>query len=111
MAKTSDNVNLDFPARMADGRTFTDYRANCIMNHELSGSKNYFVYRYYLENNGSQIEQTTISKLEAAVKCDDCNTQTALPVQTVQNCNAGVCSISLKNANGLGLDRSNTYLN
>ena len=36
MSKTSDNVNLDFPARMADGRTFTDYRPNCVMNKILS---------------------------------------------------------------------------
>ena len=94
MSKTSDNVNLDFPARMADGRTFTDYRANCIMNHELSGAKNSFVYRYFLENNGAQIEQDMLSKLDAAVKCDDCNAQTVLPVQTVQNCNLGKCTIS-----------------
>ena len=36
MSKTSDNVNLDFPARMADGRIFTDYRPNCVMNNLLS---------------------------------------------------------------------------
>ena len=35
MSKTSDNVNLDFPARMADGRIFTDYRPNCVMNSEV----------------------------------------------------------------------------
>ena len=109
MAKTSDNVNLDFTARMADGRTFTDYRANCIMNHELSSTKNSFEYRYYLENNGQSIEKSILHNLDEAVKCTGCNAQTVLPVQTVQNCNAGVCSISLKNANGLGLDRSNTY--
>jgi hypothetical protein len=109
MAKTSDNVNLDFPARMADGRTFTDYRANCIMNHELSSAKNSFEYRYFLENNGQSIEKQILSNLDEAVKCTGCTAQTVLPVQTVQNCNAGVCSISLKNANGLGLDRSNTY--
>jgi hypothetical protein len=109
MSKTSDNVNLDFPARMADGRTFTDYRANCIMNHQLSGAKNSFVYRYFLENNGAQIEQIMLSKLDAAVKCDNCNAQTVLPVQTVQNCNLGKCTISMNDPNGLGLDRSNTY--
>jgi hypothetical protein len=109
MAKTSDNVNLDFPARMADGRTFTDYRSNCIMNHELSSNKNSFDYRYFLENNGSQIEQGIFNKLDEAVKCNDCNAQTVLPVQTVQNCNAGVCSMELKNPEGLGFDRSNTY--
>ena len=57
MSKTSDNVNLDFPARMADGRTFTDYRANCIMNHELSGAKNSFVYRYFLFTNSNECSQ------------------------------------------------------
>jgi len=109
MSKTSDNVNLDFPARMADGRTFTDYRANCIMNRELSNAKNSFQYRYFLENNGNTIEQKILGKLEEAVKCNDCDAQTVLPVQTVQNCDAGVCSIELKDANGLGLDRANIY--
>ena len=109
MAKTSDNVNLDFPARMADGRTFTDYRANCIMNNELSSNKNSLDYRYFLENNGQSIEQDIFKKLDEAVKCNDCKAQTVLPVQTVQNCNAGVCSIKLNDPNGLGLDRANTY--
>ena len=42
----------DFTARMADGRT-SDYRPNCVMNHELSKGKSHFEYRYYLENNDS----------------------------------------------------------
>jgi hypothetical protein len=109
MAKTSDNVNLDFPARMSDGRGFTDYRPNCLMNSELSKGKNSFEYRYFLETNGSQIEKAIMSKLDTALKCTSCNAQTVLPVQTVQNCNAGVCSISVKDPSGLGLDRSNTY--
>tara|TARA_B100002051_G_C16632939_1_gene584283 strand:- start:604 stop:939 length:336 start_codon:yes stop_codon:yes gene_type:complete len=109
MAKTSDNVNLDFPARMADGRIFTDYRQNCIMNHELSQGKNSFDYRYFLEKNGQSIEQGIFQKLDEAVKCNSCNAQTVLPVQTIQNCNEGVCSISMNDPNGLGLDRGNTY--
>ena len=108
MSKTSDNVNLDFPARMADGRTFTDYRANCIMNNELSNAKNSFDYRYHLTQNGSQIEQTILGKLEEATKCNDCNAQTVLPVQTVQNCTTGVCTTTMNDPNGLGLGRSNT---
>ena len=109
MAKTSDNVNLDFPARMADGRTFTDYRANCIMNYELANNKNSFDYRYFLENNGQSIEEGIFSKLDEAVKCNDCNAQTVLPAQTIQNCNAGSCSMKLNDAQGIGLDRGNTY--
>ena len=33
--KVTDNVELDFPARMNDGRQFTDYRPNCYLNNEL----------------------------------------------------------------------------
>lgn len=109
MAKTSDNVNLDFPARMADGRIFTDYRPNCVMNNDYSQGKNSFNYRYFLINNAQSIEGSIIQQLEEAVKCNDCNAQTVLPVQTVQNCNQGKCRISMTNQEGLGLDRLNTY--
>ena len=95
MAKTSDNVNLDFPARMADGRIFTDYRPNCVMNKEYSQEKNSFDYRYFLTKNAQSIENSIIQQLEQAVKC--------------QNCNQGKCTISLNDPGGLGLDRSNTY--
>ena len=30
--KVTDNFFVDFPARMSDGRQFTDYRPNCLMN-------------------------------------------------------------------------------
>ena len=109
MAKTSDNVNLDFPARMADGRTFTDYRPNCVMNNELSQNKTSFDYRYFLETNGESIEKSIFQKLDEAVKCTSCNAQTVLPVQTIQNCNKGVCKIELNDPNGIGIDRGNTY--
>jgi hypothetical protein len=108
MAKTSDNVNLDFPARMADGRAFTDYRPNCLMNHDISQNKNSFEYRYFLEKNGNKLEQAILNKLDESLKCNDCNAQTVLPVQTIQNCNKGMCSIKLNDPNGLGLGRANT---
>tara|TARA_B100000900_G_scaffold319982_1_gene279160 strand:+ start:649 stop:984 length:336 start_codon:yes stop_codon:yes gene_type:complete len=109
MSKTSDNVNLDFPARMADGRIFTDYRPNCVMNQFFSTGKNSFDYRYYLTQNTEAIQKNIISELEKATKCDSCNAQTVLPVQTIQNCNAGVCTMKMNDPQGLGLDRSNTY--
>ena len=34
--KVSDNVELDFPARMNDGRMFTDYRQNCTLNNSIA---------------------------------------------------------------------------
>ena len=109
MSKTSDNVNLDFPARMADGRIFTDYRQNCIMNSVLSQGKNSFEYRYFLTHNGTGLEQQLVKKLEEDVKCTNCDAQTLLPAKTIQNCNVGVCNTTLNDPNGLGLDRGNTY--
>ena len=109
MSKVTDNVHLDFPAKMADGRSFTDYRANCIMNREISQTKNSFDYRYFLETNGTTIEQNTLSTLDDKLKCNECKYDTVLPVQTVQNCNAGVCSVKMNDPNGVGLDRGNTY--
>ena len=109
MSKTSDNVNLDFPARMADGRIFTDYRPNCLMNSVLSQGKNSFEYRFFLTHNGNDLEQQFMKKLENDVKCTGCDAQTLLPVKTIQNCNTGVCNITMNDPNGLGLDRGNTY--
>jgi len=109
MSKTSDNVNLDFPARMADGRTFTDYRPNCIMNYELSQNKDSFEYRYFLTKNGQEIEKDMMNKLESAVKCTSCDAQTVLPVQTIQNCNKTGCNMQVNDPSGIGLDRGNTH--
>ena len=111
MSKTSDNVNLDFPARMADGRIFTDYRSNCVMNREISGEKNSFDYRYFLETNGLSLQKSISQKLDEQVKCTSCNAQTVLPVQTIQNCNLGKCNVKLSDPNGLGMGRSNTAMN
>jgi hypothetical protein len=109
MSKTSDNVNLDFPARMADGRIFTDYRPNCLMNNLLSQDKDSFEYRYFLTSSGNSIERQRLDKLEQDVKCTSCTYDTVLPVKTVMNCNQGICNIQLNDPNGLGLDRTNTY--
>ena len=40
MSKVTDNVELDFPARMNDGRQFTDYRPNCYLNNQLGQNTN-----------------------------------------------------------------------
>jgi hypothetical protein len=78
-------------------------------NKEYSQEKNSFDYRYFLIKNAQSIENSIIQQLEQAVKCNDCNAQTVLPVQTIQNCNQGKCTISLNDPGGLGLDRGNTY--
>lgn len=107
--KVSDNNVHDFHARMADGRAFTDYRSNCILNNQLANDKNSWEYRYYLTNNGSTIIDKFNKNMETKVRCTTCKTNTVLPVKNVQNCKKGICSISQVNKDGLGLDRLDTY--
>ena len=109
MSRTSDNVNLDFPSRMADGRIFTDYRPNCLMNNLISNNKDSFEYRYFLTSNGNLIEKQKLDQLEKDVKCSSCTYDTVLPVKNIMNCNKGICNITLNDPNGVGLDRANTF--
>ena len=50
-----------------------------------------------------------LQQLENDVKCTSCKYDTVLPVQTVMNCNQGKCVTEMKDQNGLGIDRGNTY--
>ena len=79
MIKVSDNVELDFPARMNDGRMFTDYRQNCILNNSISKKMDSWEYRDYLINNAAQIHNNFMNNLEASVKCTKCSDNTVLP--------------------------------
>ena len=102
MAKVSDNVELDFPARMSDGRMFTDYRQNCILNNNLSKGKGSWEYRNYLIENSNQLIQGFIKDQELLTACTKCSDNTVLPVKTIMNCNAIGCNYHLNDLNGLG---------
>jgi len=105
MMKVSDNVELDFPARMNDGRMFTDYRQNCTLNNSISKQMGSWEYRNYLTNNASQIHQESMSTLENKVKCTKCSDNTVLPVKTVLNCSTDSCTYQMNDPNGLGQAR------
>ena len=60
MSKVTDNHQLDFPARMSDGRQFTDYRPNCFLNNELGQNMGSWQYRTFLTRNASQIHNQFI---------------------------------------------------
>tara|TARA_B110001469_G_C9289306_1_gene158847 strand:+ start:35 stop:373 length:339 start_codon:yes stop_codon:yes gene_type:complete len=112
MSKVSDNVVFDFPSRMSDGRSMTDYRANCIINNTIPNKHkmNSYEFRYYLTTNGNNIMNDINKKYEADLKCNSCKINTTLPVQTIQNCdNSGVCSYKVNDSMGVGIERDNTY--
>ncbi len=103
--KVSDNVELDFPARMSDGRVFTDYRQNCILNNNISRGMGSWEYRNYLTNNASQVHQNMLSTIESKVKCGKCSDNTVLPVKTILNCSPESCTYQMNDPNGLGQGR------
>jgi hypothetical protein len=57
------------PARMDDGRHFTDYRPRCAIHEELRSGKQMsnYDYRMYLTENATKIQAKLRSNAEAAV--------------------------------------------
>ena len=103
--KVSDNVELDFPARMNDGRMFTDYRQNCTLNNSISKNMGSWEYRNYLTENADEIRQTFIQNQEAITACTKCSDNTVLPVKTIINCTPEGCNYKMNDPNGLGQGR------
>jgi hypothetical protein len=102
MSKVSDNVELDFPARMSDGRQFTDYQPNCQMNFQLTGDKGSWIERQYLIHNAEQIHTSWMSQENQKTACTKCSDNTVLPAQTYVTCYPDSCHYNVVNKNGLG---------
>ena len=105
----SDNVNFDFPSKMSDGRTFTDYRPNCLMNNLISQNKDSFQYRYFLTNNAHKVASGN-SQLMEKVNAYKGPITPEVPTQTIQNCTDGFCHFRPDKQNGIGLARENTFM-
>ena len=105
MSKTTDNVELDFPARMSDARQFTDYRQNCLINNNTSMQPNSWFFRQDLINNTEKYHQNLINDMNDNMKCNTCSDNTVLNIQNYQQCSPTGCTYSKNDGNGLGLGR------
>ena len=69
----SNNVHLDYPALMSDGKTFTLYNLACDLNKKLkqkNGMKNNYEYRQFLIKNGvSLMNRNNISSCNETSEC------------------------------------------
>jgi len=69
----SNNVHLDYPALMSDGKTFTLYNPACDLNKKLkqkNGMKNNYEYRQFLIKNGvSLMNRNNISSCNETSEC------------------------------------------
>ena len=103
----SDNKHALCPAKMEDGRQFTDYRPRCAM-HEGKNMNSYDA-RQYMINNAEQLMSADRKSMESRNRCGPCvepwNQGTMLPEQTMTKCTAQTCTTFLKDPYGLGQGR------
>jgi hypothetical protein len=104
---TSDNYYKDCPARMSDGRTFTDFRSNCNMNNLLrikNQVTNNFEYRMLLARNGDVIRDMNEVTAEKKTSCPG-QYESVPPERSVLRCTAESCTIDTVDPNGIGQGR------
>lgn len=103
--KVSDNHVLDFPARMSDGRQFTDYRQNCIMNNNVAMKNSSWLLRQELINNAENYMDNFQKIEENNNKCTTCRDNTVLNIQNYQQCSPTGCTYKSYDPKGLGIGR------
>lgn len=111
--QTSDNKFFRCPARMSDGRHFTDYRPNCHINNLISnpnGIQNSHEQRLFLTRNAKQIMAQNLEISTERNGCGPCSQipgrswsqGTMLPARYVVSCDGNKCERKEVNPRGLG---------
>ena len=111
--KTSNNKYSNAPPLMSDGRHFTDYRPNCLLNNNLqleANSLNSYDYKVFLTRNAEKIinmnrQQSYI--INGPYECKQPYDQgTMLPEQEMQSCGLDSCKVEHNFKDGIGLGRN-----
>jgi hypothetical protein len=103
--KTSNNKYFDCPARMDDGRAFTDYRPSSTVNDMIRYSNNVmssFEFRQFLTNNATKIMDVNNIYTKEKVGCGSCD-YVEVPFQSQCTWNSTYGKCSMTNPNGIGL--------
>ena len=107
--KTSNNKYSNAPPLMADGRHFTDYRPNCLLNNNFksqSQTLNSYDYKLYLIRNAENIMDLNRKHsfiINGSYEC--CNKKTDVPEKQIQSCDVHTCNVNVIDDNGVGLGR------
>ena len=102
--KISDNFILEFPARMSDGRQFTDYKSNGFLNLHEEELNTTLEYRMYLQNNAEKIMDNNYNIVASINDCSDCPGYEIVDTKSLLTCNKETCIEELKNNSGMGFD-------
>ena len=103
--KTSNNKYFDCPARMDDGRTFTDYRPSNTVNDMIRYSNNVmssYEYRQFLIHNGSALMKINSEYINDKVAMSNCNAK-EVPFSSTCNVNKQYSTCSPPDFNGVGI--------
>lgn len=113
--KTSNNKYFGCPARMSDGRNFTDYRPNCYVNNLIrqnNSTYNSFQYRMFVTHNAENL--MNLNRTYACEKncCGPCQSPydvgNMMPSNSSIDCNANQCGKDIGNISGLNFQPSNS---
>ncbi len=104
--KTVNNKYFDAPARMDDGRTFTDYRASSSVDNMIRYSNNVmsnYEYRQFLINNADEIMNINRKYTEEKVGTKTCNAK-PIPFYSTCDVNSSFSKCAVTDSNGIGLN-------
>ena len=104
--KTSNNKYFNCPARMDDGRAFTDYRPSNTVDDMIRYSNNVmssYDYRQFLIHNADNIMEINNLYTTEKVGCDSCNA-VPIPFKTTCEYNKSYDRCITSDSNGIGLN-------
>jgi hypothetical protein len=102
--KTSNNKYFDCPARMDDGRIFTDYRSTYSVDDMIRYSNNVmgsYDYRQFLIHNGENIMQINKNYTKNKAECNSCDV-IEVPFNKVCDINKQYSKCNIVNPDGIG---------
>jgi len=110
--RTSNNKFASAPARMSDGRHFTDYRPNCFTNTRLQVENrvpNSYEYRMFLTRNAEDIMELNRKESFLQNGSTECkspyNPGTMVPEADKVVCNSQTCQVVHNYEGGVGTGR------
>ena len=114
--KTSNNKYSHLPARMDDGRHFTDYRPSNVVHDKLRQENrimNSHDLRLFMIQNAENIMETN-NKItfinNGSTKCDNSYSVPLVPSKQRVKCDIHNCDVYENDVNGIGLEREyNVY--
>jgi hypothetical protein len=94
---------LEFPARMSDGRQFTDYHSSCLVNSKPIMTSS-LEFREYLQKNGTELMDNYDTAIFDLNGCNTCSSYNIVPPYMFVKCDKTQCTRMPANIqNGIGI--------